>query len=81
MRFRLTHRTLYRYAGTASESFMEARLTPVSDDRQRLLSRELITTPASNLHTYTDYFGNVVETFSTGVRCGLSPSISSTSAM
>jgi transglutaminase-like putative cysteine protease len=64
MRFRLTHRTLYRYAGTASESFMEARLTPVSDDRQRLLSRELVTTPSSNLHTYTDYFGNVVETFS-----------------
>jgi transglutaminase-like putative cysteine protease len=64
MRFRLTHRTHYRYAGTATESFMEARLTPVNDDRQRLLARELVTTPASNLHTYTDYFGNVVETFS-----------------
>ena len=64
MRFRLTHRTHYRYAGTASESFMEARLTPVHDDRQRLLTRELVTTPASNLHTYTDYFGNIVETFS-----------------
>jgi transglutaminase-like putative cysteine protease len=64
MRFRILHRTRYRYAGTASESFMEARLTPVSDDRQRLISRKLLTTPASNLHAYTDYFGNAVETFS-----------------
>ena len=64
MRFRLTHRTHYRYAGTASESFMEARLTPVDDDRQRVLSRKLTTTPPCNLHAYTDYFGNVVETFS-----------------
>ena len=64
MRFRLTHRTHYRYAGTASESFMEARLTPITDDRQRVLKRTLTTTPACNLHTYVDYFGNTVETFS-----------------
>jgi transglutaminase-like putative cysteine protease len=64
MRFRILHRTFYRYAGTASESFMEARLTPVNDDRQRVISRKLDTTPATNLHTYTDYFGNAVETFS-----------------
>ncbi|HEY0944840.1 MAG TPA: transglutaminase family protein [Opitutaceae bacterium] len=64
MRFRIHHRTRYCYAGTASESFMEARLTPASDDRQRLLKRELVTAPACNVHTYTDYFGNSVETFS-----------------
>jgi transglutaminase-like putative cysteine protease len=64
MRFRITHRTLYRYAGSASESFMEARLTPTSDDSQRLLSRQLVTTPGANIHSYTDYFGNSVETFS-----------------
>ncbi|MDX2186126.1 MAG: transglutaminase family protein [Opitutaceae bacterium] len=64
MRFRIEHRTTYRYAGTASESFMEARLTPVSDERQRLLTRSLTTSPACNLHHYTDYFGNEVETFS-----------------
>jgi transglutaminase-like putative cysteine protease len=64
MRFRITHRTLYRYAGSASESFMEARLTPVSDDSQKLLSRQLATTPAANIHSYADYFGNTVETFS-----------------
>jgi transglutaminase-like putative cysteine protease len=64
MRFRIIHRTLYRYAGAASESFMEARLTPASDERQQLLSRKLVTTPAANVHTYTDYYGNAVETFS-----------------
>jgi transglutaminase-like putative cysteine protease len=64
MRFRIEHRTSYRYAGTASESFMEARLTPVNDEQQRLISRRLTTTPGCNIHTYTDYFGNVVETFS-----------------
>lgn len=64
MRFHLEHRTAYRYAGTASESFMEARLTPVTDERQRLISRKFTTDPACNVHTYTDYFGNGVETFS-----------------
>jgi transglutaminase-like putative cysteine protease len=64
MRFRIRHFTRYRYAGTASESFMEARLTPVNDDRQKLLARRLATTPACSIHSYTDYFGNAVETFS-----------------
>ncbi|MFA6960584.1 MAG: transglutaminase family protein [Opitutaceae bacterium] len=64
MRFRITHRTHYRYAGSASESFMEARLTPTTDASQKLLSRQLVTTPAANTHSYTDYFGNTVETFS-----------------
>lgn len=64
MRFRIRHRTRYRYAGTASESFMEARLTPVSDERQKLLTRRLAITPAGNVHAYADSFGNAVETFS-----------------
>ncbi len=64
MRFRIHHRTHYRYAGTASESFMEARLTPVNDPYQRLVSRRLETEPGCTAHIYTDYFGNVVETFS-----------------
>ena len=68
MRFRITHRTRYLYAGEASESFMEARLTPVSDDRQRLLSREFKTTPAGKVHTYADYYGNLVESFAIAHR-------------
>lgn len=64
MRFRISHRTHYRYAGTASESFMEARLTPVNDAIQRRNSRKFVTEPVCNVHTYVDYFGNLVETFS-----------------
>lgn len=64
MRFRITHRTHYHYAGSASESFMEARLTPSNDESQHLLKREIKTSPSANLHAYTDYFGNTVESFS-----------------
>jgi len=63
MRFRIRHRTHYRYAGRATESFMEARLTPVNDDRQRLISRKLVTDPECQLRTYVDSFGNSVEAF------------------
>ncbi len=64
MHFRISHRTHYRYAGTASESFMEARLTPADDATQRRHRRTFITQPPCNVHTYIDYFGNTVETFS-----------------
>lgn len=64
MRFRISHRTHYRYAGTATESFMEARLTPANHAGQRLNARSFVTHPACNTHAYTDYFGNQVETFS-----------------
>lgn len=43
---------------------MEARLTPANDDHQRRISRQLTTQPLCNVHTYADYFGNLVETFS-----------------
>jgi transglutaminase-like putative cysteine protease len=68
MLFRIQHRTTYRYAGEASESFMEARLTPVEDNRQRLLSRDFSTEPAGRVHRYPDYFGNLVESFAVAHR-------------
>jgi transglutaminase-like putative cysteine protease len=68
MRFRISHRTVYRYAGAASESFMEARLTPTTNERQRLIAHKLRTLPAADVRTYTDYFGNLVETFSIAQR-------------
>lgn len=64
MRFKIHHRTHYRYAGPASESFMEVRLQPAENEQQRVLSHRLVTTPATNVHSYTDYFGNGVQTFS-----------------
>jgi transglutaminase-like putative cysteine protease len=70
MLFHLNHRTRYLYAGEASESFMEARLTPVTDERQRLLSRTFTTTPAGRVTCYADYFGNEVESFAIAHRHG-----------
>ncbi|WP_221030690.1 transglutaminase family protein [Actomonas aquatica] len=64
MQFRIHHRTHYRYAGAASESFMEVRLRPMTNARQTLLSHRLESDPSCNLHAYTDYFGNHVQTFS-----------------
>jgi transglutaminase-like putative cysteine protease len=70
MLFHINHRTTYRYAGEASESFMEARLTPVTDERQRLASRAFTTTPAERVNRYVDYFGNTVESFAIAHRHG-----------
>jgi transglutaminase-like putative cysteine protease len=63
MRFAILHRTHYRYAGRATECYMEARLTPVSDDRQKLVSRKLTIAPESSVNSYVDAFGNTVEAF------------------
>ncbi len=70
MLFHLNHVTRYLYAGEASESFMEARLTPVTDERQRLVSRSFLTTPAGRVSRYTDYFGNEVESLAIAHRHG-----------
>ena len=70
MLFHINHRTTYRYAGEASESFMEARLTPVTDERQRLVTRTFTTTPAGTVNRYADYFGNEVESFAVAHRHG-----------
>ncbi len=70
MLFQIHHRTTYRYAGEASESFMETRLTPVTDERQRLLSRRFDTTPGARVGHYVDYFGNAVESFAVAHRHG-----------
>jgi transglutaminase-like putative cysteine protease len=64
MRFSIHHRTHYRYAGEASESFMEARLRPAETPHQKILSHRLEIEPDCNVHAYTDYFGNTVHSFS-----------------
>ncbi len=64
MLFAIHHRTHYRYAGAASESFMEVRLRPMDNERQKVRQHRLETIPVANLHAYTDYFGNAVQTFS-----------------
>jgi len=47
MRFTLTHRTAYSYAGPVHESFNEVKLQPVSDDTQTCLAFDLSIDPPS----------------------------------
>ncbi|GAB5562171.1 MAG: transglutaminase family protein [Synoicihabitans sp.] len=70
MRFHIHHRTHYLYAGEAWESFMEARLKPAETDTQKLHAHRLEIDPQCNVHEYSDYFGNTVQTFSIVRRHG-----------
>lgn len=59
MRYRVVHRTAYRYEDEVSSAYNEARLTPRTTDGQRCLaSRVDIDPPASDRRSRTDFFGN-----------------------
>ena len=60
---RVRHHTGFSYAGFASSSYNEARVTPRSGPGQRVSSSQVSLTPAVPLATYVDYFGTVVTTF------------------
>ncbi|MFD2468133.1 transglutaminase family protein [Amycolatopsis silviterrae] len=60
---RVTHRTGYRYATPATQSYNEARLTPRSDRRQTTLATRIETSPATRAYRYTDYWGTEVTSF------------------
>ncbi|MDP9372123.1 MAG: transglutaminase family protein, partial [Chloroflexota bacterium] len=63
MRYRITHRTAYRYASPAHESFNEVRLRPVSDETQNCLDFDLAIDPPATVITFRDYWGNAVHDF------------------
>lgn len=57
------HRSGYRYGGPVYSSYNEARVTPRSDTRQRVLDASVEVTPAASMYRYVDYFGSVVTAF------------------
>ncbi len=59
----ITHRSGYRYGTPVLSSYNEARLTPRTDSRQRVLDATLEVSPAAALFRYVDYFGSVVTAF------------------
>ncbi len=63
MHISLLHRTTFAYAGTARDSFNEARLQPVNDDTQRCRQFTLRTSPSVPLREYRDFYGNIVHYF------------------
>jgi transglutaminase-like putative cysteine protease len=61
--YRTTHTTTYLYDQSVAQSISEARLTPRSFERQRVLEAHIVVTPDfATMETRTDYFGNQITT-------------------
>jgi transglutaminase-like putative cysteine protease len=63
MKYRVTHRTHYRYQAPVTESFNEARLQPVSNERQHCHSFVLRVFPATRVSHHLDSYSNHVHFF------------------
>lgn len=55
-RYRIVHTTGFRYPGQVAASYNEARMTPVRDESQFVLSSRLEISPAGASHEYRDFF-------------------------
>lgn len=64
MLFDVVHSTSYRYADTAMEAYLEARLTPPARPTQQILSHKIEFLPTAQASDYTDYFGNLTTFYS-----------------
>ena len=65
MAYRVSHTTAYEYAAPVSICHNEARLTPRTTERQRLVRSQLLVDPGvQTMDQDRDYFGNVVHYFS-----------------
>ena len=63
MRYRIRHRTSYRYASEVFESFNEVRLQPLAGATQTLLDFDLLIEPPATVISFRDYYGNAVHDF------------------
>ncbi len=59
----IRHATGYRYSGEVTSSYNEARVTPLSTDRQVALEALVQVTPATPSYRYWDYWGTLVDAF------------------
>jgi transglutaminase-like putative cysteine protease len=59
----ILHRTTFRYAGKAHESFNEARLRPLDDDTQQCHQFSFRVSPAALPREFDDFYGNKVQYF------------------
>lgn len=62
-RYRIVHKTAFRYSDTVGASYNEARMLPSLGDNQMVLSERVEVEPKSTFHEYTDYFGTRVVMF------------------
>ena len=68
--YRIVHTTGYRYGGGATDSFNEARMTPLTSRRQLVLSSRLDISPVAWTHSYRDYWGTSAVAFEVHERHG-----------
>ncbi|WP_309400967.1 transglutaminase family protein [Cerasicoccus maritimus] len=66
MLLNILHRTTYRYAQTASDSFNEVRLQPINQTGQQRLSFSLTSNPIAQQHSYYDLYKNCVHVVQLG---------------
>jgi transglutaminase-like putative cysteine protease len=63
MMYSIRHITKFRYSARITESIMEVRMQPRTDEAQHCLSFELTTDPTARLTVSRDYLGNIVHHF------------------
>jgi transglutaminase-like putative cysteine protease len=63
MHYSIVHITKFRYSGFVSESVMELRLHPRTDETQRCLQFALSLNPAADVFDYSDHLGNAIHHF------------------
>jgi len=61
--FSIRHVTGFNYDGVADSSYNEARMTPPTSPRQRVVDSAIVVHPFAVQTTYRDYFGTIVTTF------------------
>jgi transglutaminase-like putative cysteine protease len=66
--YSICHTTSFHYDSPVSETMMEVRMQPLSDDLQRCLRFELDVHPAARVFMYRDFLGNMVHHFDLPAR-------------
>src|SRR5215213_2956737 len=62
-RIGIRHVTGYEYERPVTSSYNEARITPISNDRQLVLESEVVVAPAASIYRYWDWWGTLVHSF------------------
>lgn len=62
-RISINHHTGYRYQRPVSSSYNEARITPISNERQLVMESEVHVMPTATVFRYWDWFGTLVHAF------------------
>lgn len=62
-RITIEHTSSYRYRGEVTSSYNEARITPLSTERQLVIESQVDVSPSTGAFRYWDYWGTLVYAF------------------